>query len=177
MTILSRHLRLIAPSIAAAAMLTAPAYGAGDHGGGHGHGDRTGAPGDPAHVDREITVTMGDNTFSMPHMKARPGETIRFMLVNEGEVLHEFNIGDMHMHEEHQHEMMEMFESGELEVDKRLPMHGGMAHDDPNSILLEPGESGELIWRFPDHAEGLQFACNIPGHYQDGMVGDIDIGQ
>jgi len=49
-----------------------------------------------------------------------------------------------------------------------------MKHDDPNSVLLEPGETKELVWTFPKEAT-LEFACNIPGHYQAGMVGHIDI--
>ena len=41
-------------------------------------------------------------------------------------------------------------------------------------VLLEPGQSGEIIWRFPDLAT-LEFACNVPGHYQSGMVGRIQL--
>ncbi len=37
-----------------------------------------------------------------------------------------------------------------------------MEHDDPNSVLIEPGSTQELIWTFNDSA-GLQFACNVPG--------------
>jgi len=53
-----------------------------------------------------------------------------------------------------------------------MPGMEGMKHDDPNSILLAPGESGELIWTFSGDAE-LEFACNMPGHYQAGMVGEF----
>ena len=57
-------------------------------------------------------------------------------------------------------------------------MHGAagmMAHDDNNSVLLEPGEAAELVWTFTSAAE-LEFACNVPGHYQMGMVGHIEFG-
>jgi uncharacterized cupredoxin-like copper-binding protein len=47
-----------------------------------------------------------------------------------------------------------------------------MKHDDPNSVLLEPGKSAEVIWTFPKKAE-LEFACNVPGHYESGMVGKV----
>jgi uncharacterized cupredoxin-like copper-binding protein len=49
-----------------------------------------------------------------------------------------------------------------------------MSHDDPNSILLEPGQSGEVIWKFAASGS-LEFACNLPGHYESGMVGKISI--
>lgn len=51
-----------------------------------------------------------------------------------------------------------------------------MKHDDPNSVLLEPGQSGELIWRFSGDTT-LEFACNVPGHYQAGMYGDVRFQQ
>jgi uncharacterized cupredoxin-like copper-binding protein len=51
---------------------------------------------------------------------------------------------------------------------------GGMKHDDPNSVLVEPGKSAELTWTFTK-ATGLEFACNIPGHYQAGMVGKLTV--
>jgi len=50
----------------------------------------------------------------------------------------------------------------------------GMTHDDPNSALIEPGATEELIWNFTK-AMGLEFACNIPGHYQSGMVGKVNV--
>ena len=51
-----------------------------------------------------------------------------------------------------------------------------MSHDDPNSVLLEPGDSGEVIWKFTE-ARALEFACNMPGHYDSGMIGDISVAQ
>ena len=47
-----------------------------------------------------------------------------------------------------------------------------MEHDDPNSILLEPGKSDEIIWKFTQATE-LAFACNVPGQYDAGMVGQF----
>ena len=49
-----------------------------------------------------------------------------------------------------------------------------MKHDDPNSVLVEPGKSAELTWTFAK-ATRLEFACNIPGHYQAGMVGQLTV--
>jgi uncharacterized cupredoxin-like copper-binding protein len=46
---------------------------------------------------------------------------------------------------------------------------GPMTHDDPNSVLLEPSTQGEIIWKFKDKV-ALEIACNVPGHYDAGMV-------
>ena len=49
-----------------------------------------------------------------------------------------------------------------------------MEHDDPNSVLVEPGAREELIWNFSVTTD-LEFACNVPGHYQSGMVGTLSV--
>lgn len=43
----------------------------------------------------------------------------------------------------------------------------------PNSVLLEPGQSEEIVWRFSKKGN-IEFACNVPGHYQAGMYGDVN---
>ena len=48
-----------------------------------------------------------------------------------------------------------------------------MAHKHSNSVLLSPGESAELIWKFNNTAE-LEAACNVPGHYEVGMIAKIE---
>ena len=48
-----------------------------------------------------------------------------------------------------------------------------MAHSHSNSVLLSPGESGILIWKFSNSAK-LEAACNVPGHYKAGMIAKID---
>jgi uncharacterized cupredoxin-like copper-binding protein len=154
----------------------------GQHGGGH-HGKMgsIGEPGKAAEVTRTITVMMKDNFYEPETISVKSGETIRFKVINKGEALHEFGLGTASMHKAHQKEMAVMMEHGMIEVDRinhdRMKMdHGGgghsMKHDDPNSILLEPGKSGEIIWKFTEKTK-LEFACNIPGHYESGMMGPV----
>lgn len=150
--------------------------------GGHGHSTDVGKPGDAAAASRTVEVTLNDNFYEPESISVKAGETVRFVLKNEGQLLHEFNIGTAHMHEEHQEEMAMMMEHGMLTPtgvnhDMMNMDHGDgkhMKHDDPNSVLLEPGQSGEIVWTFPAEAT-LEFACNIPGHYQAGMVGEISV--
>ena len=113
-------------------------------------------------------------------MKA--GETVRFVVRNAGELVHEFNIATAEMHHEHQSEMMMMVDHGVLEPDRinleaaarmQASMGHGM-HDAANSALLEPGKTGEVIWTFGESTE-LEFACYIPGHYDAGMTGQIKL--
>ena len=126
---------------------------------------------------------MYDNYYEPEEIAIKEGETVRFKITNAGSLVHEFNIGTAAMHAAHQDEMMMMVEHGVLEADRinreaaeqmQASMGHAMKHDDPNSVLLEPGESAEIVWAFPQHAE-LQFACNVPGHYEAGMQGEIEL--
>jgi uncharacterized cupredoxin-like copper-binding protein len=47
-----------------------------------------------------------------------------------------------------------------------------MTHEGPNTVLVAPGEKAELTWRFGEPDE-LEFACNLPGHYEAGMAGPV----
>ena len=143
-----------------------------------------GEPAPAAKATRSVEVLMGDMTFTPKSIEIKAGETVRFVLVNKGQLLHEFNLGDAAMHARHQQEMLQMQQNGMLTPTGMKEMdHGAMAgmghamqHDDPNSVLVEPGKTAELTWTF-SKATSLEFACNIPGHYQAGMVGKLTVSQ
>ena len=151
------------------------------HGGGHANIKKIGMAGDAAKVTRTIKVVMHDNYYEPENISVKEGETVRFLIRNAGEFVHEFNIATGPMHVAHQPEMM-MVEHGALEPDginhtrMKMDMGGGktMEHNAPNSVLLEPKESKKIIWKFDTDAK-LEFACNVPGHYESGMVGKISI--
>ena len=171
--------------LAAAAVVATPvaAFAAGSHDGGHGAAP-TGTPGKASAASRTIEVTLHDNYYEPETIEVKAGETVRFRIRNAGEFVHEFNIGTAEMHASHQDEMMMMMEHGVLMPDHvdmaaakamQASMGHGM-HDEPNSVLLEPGKSGEIVWTFPKDADvAIEFACNVPGHYQSGMVGSVAI--
>ncbi len=149
-----------------------------------GHAD-IGKPG-KAPARRTVEITLGEMYFKPEAFSVKAGETVRFVVKNEGQLLHEFNIGTADMHAHHREEMAMMMEHGMLTptgIDpERMSMDhgqmdmGSMKHDDPNSVLVEPGKTMELVWIFPKSG-ALQVACNIPGHSEAGMVGQIAIGR
>ncbi|HET8849150.1 MAG TPA: cupredoxin family protein [Marinobacter sp.] len=162
------------------AALANGALAAGEHGGHHG-GGAAGEQGIPADVSRTIEVTMLDNYFEPESINVQAGETVRFRVTNEGALVHEFNIGTAAMHQAHQDEMQMMVDHGVIKGDRldreMMNMDMGdhsMKHDDPNSVLLEPGETAEIVWKFTE-ASDLEFACNVPGHYSVGMYGDLTV--
>ena len=109
------------------------------HGGGHssGHDNAAGEPGEASEVLRTITVDMTDNRYSTEEISVKAGQTIRFVVRNKGELVHEFNIGTPAMHEDHQKEMMMMVDHGVLEADK-------INHD---KMKMDMGGSAAVIGR------------------------------
>ena len=139
-----------------------------------------GEKGNISEATRTITVKMYDNYFEPAQINIKKNETIKFIVLNVGELVHEFNIATREMHIKHQPEMMMMVEneiilSDKVDKEKMKQMakkNPAMAHSHSNSVLLSPGEKGELVWKFNNKAK-LEAACNVPGHYQDGMIAKI----
>ena len=140
-----------------------------------------GSKGNEENVDRVIKVLMYDNYYQPNNFKVKKNETIKFIVQNKGELVHEFNIATKEMHLKHQPEMMMMVENEILlidKVDKKKMMdmskkNPAMAHSHSNSVLLSPGEKAELIWKFSNTVD-IEAACNVPGHYDVGMIAKID---
>lgn len=132
-----------------------------------------GSPGTAAQAKRTVTVIATDNDFSPKSITVAAGETVRFIVRNEGRFVHEMTIGTKAMQIEHQEEMLGLMVSGVIDVD-RIDREKLGRHDHGNNVLLEPGAQGEIIWTFGKAAE-LEFGCNVPGHYEAGMKGDFRI--
>ena len=141
-----------------------------------------GEKGDPNKVDRVIEIEMHDNYYYPENIDVKKGETIKFIVKNLGNLVHEYNIGTKEMHIKHRPEMMKLVENEILLADKidRKKMKEmskkdhSMGHSHANSVLLEPNETGEIIWKFSKNIS-LEMACNMPGHYEVGMVGQINL--
>ena len=140
-----------------------------------------GVKGSEESVDRVIKVSMYDNYYKPNKFKIKKDETIKFVVENKGELVHEFNIASKEMHLKHQPEMMMMVEHEILladKIDKKKMMemskkNPAMAHSHSNSVLLSPGEKAELIWKFSNTVD-IEAACNVPGHYDVGMIAKIN---
>ncbi len=141
-----------------------------------------GEKGDPSKIDRTIQIEMYDNYYYPTQIEVKKGETIKFIVKNLGELVHEYNIGTKEMHIKHQPEMAKLVEHEILLADKidhekmkkMSKKDHSLGHSHANSVLLEPNETGEIIWRFSKDIS-LEMACNMPGHYETGMVGKINI--
>ena len=140
-----------------------------------------GEKGKASETTRTITIKMYDNYYEPAQIQIKKGETIKFIVFNAGELVHEFNIATKEMHIKHQPEMMMMVEneillSNRIDKEKMKQMakkNPSMSHSHSNSVLLSPGEKGELVWKFNNKVK-LEAACNVPGHYEVGMIAKIN---
>ncbi|MDF0732421.1 cupredoxin family protein [Pseudomonas entomophila] len=133
-----------------------------------------GEPAPASKATRSVDVVLKDIAFEPKSLKVKAGETIRFVIVNQGQLAHEFNLGEKAMHVEHQKEMAAM--QGMDHASMVGMDHGQMGHGHAagNTVLVQPGQRADLTWTFRKSAP-IEFACNVPGHYQAGMVGDLTI--
>ncbi|OWZ89214.1 copper oxidase [Sinorhizobium sp. LM21] len=148
------------------AALGSPALASGNHAGGHGEAMAVGEPGKKADATQTIRVTMketddGKMIFTPSTFKVRRGQTVVFAIKNAGELDHEFVLDQEDKIIEHKAAM------------EKFPE---MEHDDPNAIRLEPGKSGEIIWKFTNDGT-FKIACLVPGHYDAGMHGDVTVAK
>jgi uncharacterized cupredoxin-like copper-binding protein len=119
-----------------------------------------GREGDPSRVTRTVRLAMADTMrFTPADVTVKKGETIRFVVRNNGKVLHEMVLGTVEELKEH---AALMRKSPEME------------HAESNMAHVKPSTSGEIVWQFTKAGE-FQFACLIPGHFEAGMVGKVTV--
>ncbi|HEX7125215.1 MAG TPA: cupredoxin family protein [Thermodesulfobacteriota bacterium] len=166
--LVARVLLVLVLAVAGSAGLPSLARSAGN---GHGHGGAAGEhphgaqptaagrPGRAADVTRTVRIEARDIAFDVRRLEVRAGETVRFVVTNVGRLPHEFAIGTREELAAHRRAMVGM---------------PNMVHDEPNVLGLRPGETKALIWRFAGRGD-IEFACNIPGHTEAGMRGDVEV--
>lgn len=173
----------------AAFLLAGPALAAGDHEHGHGMSDDMtqmhqemearladtsafGAKGDPAQAVRTVKVTASEMRFDVESLAFGVGETVRFVVTNNGEQPHEFTIGDA-AYQEHARAMMAHM--AEMGIDPASAEHASMHETAGNTVVVPVGETREIVWTFTK-AGRFEFSCNLVGHAEVGMVGTITVG-
>ncbi len=119
-----------------------------------------GIAGDASAVTRVIEITMLDTMRFVPEqITVKQGETVKLTVKNSGKVMHELVIGTKKELDEHA---------------VMMKKHPNMEHDEPYMAHVEPAKSADIIWTF-NRAGQFDFACLLPGHYEAGMVGKINV--
>ncbi len=113
-------------------------------------------------ADRVIEIKINHSAFDPGQITVEEGEEVTFVLRNEDPIDHEFIIGDPQV--------------------QRVHELGTEAHHDerPTEISIPAGETRTTTLDF-EHggllatADPLLFGCHLPGHYDYGMRGVIEV--
>ena len=103
-----------------------------------------------------VGVIEGDFYVRPQRATFRVGETYIFAVGNEGAAVHEFVIEP----------------AGKVDEPLKAEVNGKEQESEIEDIA--PGETGELEWTFTEPGR-YQFACHIPGHYEAGMVIEVEV--
>ena len=131
----------------------------------HSHGDEHGAQATALkalRVDRVVNIAMDDQMrFTPDLLQVQAGQTVRLVVHNAGKMPHELVLGTDAEIVSHAAEMKR--------ADSKGHDHGAMA-----ALTVEPGQTGELVVQFSQGGT-FQMACLIPGHYEAGMRGKVQV--
>jgi uncharacterized cupredoxin-like copper-binding protein len=119
-----------------------------------------GTAGDARVVARTVRFAMSDAMrFEPSTIAVKQGETVRFIIKNDGKLMHEMVLGTMQDLKEH------------ADLMKQFP---DMEHEEPYMAHVAPGKAEEIVWRF-NRAGEFHFACLIAGHFEAGMMGKVSV--
>ncbi|OCH46715.1 copper-resistant cuproprotein CopI [Vibrio cyclitrophicus] len=115
-----------------------------------------GMPATGTKPDKVVHVLLSDDmkiTFKNK-VDIEPNDVVQFVVMNTGKIDHEFSIGSASEQLEHREMMKKM---------------GNHAHDSGSTVTVKPGKAKQMLWHF--HGDNnVEFACNILGHAEAGMV-------
>jgi len=113
------------------------------------------AAADPA-GPRTVEIRIHHSAFEPSIVQAGPGETLRFVIVNEDPIDHEFIVGDDSVQELHE--------------------RGTEAYHEPRrgEVTVLAGETVTTTYTFG--GRDLLFGCHVPGHWAYGMHGVVFVG-
>jgi uncharacterized cupredoxin-like copper-binding protein len=118
-------------------------------------------------IDRTLQVDMSDSMrFTPDLLQVAAGETLKLVVHNSGELLHEMVLGSEAALKVHALEMKQS--AGNSSGHNHASGHDLMA------LSVKPGETKEWVIRF-DQAQTLQMACLVPGHFEAGMKGQVTV--
>ncbi|USH01381.1 copper-binding protein [Grimontia kaedaensis] len=119
-----------------------------------------GMPATGAKPDKVIHVILTDDmriNFKKD-VTIEPNDVVQFVVINAGKIAHEFSIGSM----EEQLKRREMIKTMTSD------------HDSSSTVAVKPGKAKQILWHF--HGDkNVEFACNIPGHAEAGMVKSVKL--
>jgi len=115
---------------------------------------------DDGNFDRELKLTMNEWKFSTRQIEVKPGERIRFTVVNDGQIPHEFMFMNM--------PLMSAVTYRATRADWNLVEHKALFE----KALVLPGGDFSFVLKVTQPGTWM-FMCMLPFHMQMGMMGQM----
>jgi uncharacterized cupredoxin-like copper-binding protein len=110
----------------------------------------------------EFTISLTEFGFDLDELDLVPGETVRFYLINTGEVAHEFRLTTEHKAAEHiaAGHSDHVTDGHHAEADIVINVGAGQTRTVETTLPVDPAAIDQLV-------------CLIPGHYEAGMLAEV----
>jgi uncharacterized cupredoxin-like copper-binding protein len=103
-----------------------------------------------------VEIDIHHSRFVVDDLAVRPGTNVRFVVHNRDPIRHELIVGPPEVHERH--------ERGNEAAHPPVP----------GEVTIDPDTTAETTFRFAGTGS-IEYACHLPGHYQYGMKGWVQI--
>lgn len=103
-----------------------------------------------------VELRVHHSKFSFDHLDVRAGQRVRFVVVNDDPIPHELIVGDDAVQDRHE---------------KGTEAHHG---DRDGEVSVAAGQTAETSYTFVTPGR-LWFGCHLPGHWDYGMKGTIEV--
>ena len=110
---------------------------------------------------RSIALVMRDSRYvPKSPITVRKGETVKFVFINKGKVLHEALIAPASTQLQHEKEM--------------AGMGAGAMPDESDRVSVKPGSTKSVTYTFRKSGP-LEIGCHQPSHYRKGMKVAVNV--
>jgi len=103
-----------------------------------------------------VVVDIEHSLFEPSYLRVEAGTEVRFVVANDDPINHELIIGPQSVHDRHANG-----------TEASHPTR-------PGEISIGPDEQGVTSYVFDDVGT-VEMACHLPGHYDFGMRGEIEV--
>jgi uncharacterized cupredoxin-like copper-binding protein len=106
----------------------------------------------------DVTVRLGieHSLFEPSQLRVVEGTRVRFVVDNSDPIGHELIVGPPDVHARH--------------AGGTHPRHPTV----PGEVSVRPNQRASTSYRF-DEPGTMEFACHLPGHYDYGMHGEVEV--
>ncbi|HKX74509.1 MAG TPA: cupredoxin domain-containing protein [Acidimicrobiia bacterium] len=106
--------------------------------------------------DVTVEINIHYSRFQPERLVVAAGTRVRFLVVNDDPIFHELITGGPEVHRRH--------------ANGTEAQHPSI----PGEVTVGPNEMAITTFTF-DEAGTFEFACHLPGHYEYGMRGEIEV--